>query len=121
MGGSITDPNYLTWIGGSQVDPLCSDGSCGLLGGLNPYAVLPDLLKLLTNGQTNFGELFNFQNWMAILDPASVAPDVSGAAASAVDPAGLLGGIDSTGVAADLANLFGNFGANLAPDLASMF
>jgi hypothetical protein len=90
--GFLTDPGYLAVSPGVVADPPLAE-----YGGLDPQLILPDLLAL-------FGGSAATTDFSQVLDP--------GAAAAALDPSAL---------SVDLSALLGTFGANLAPDLASLF
>jgi hypothetical protein len=90
--GFLTDPGYLAVSPGVVADPPLAE-----YGGLDPQLILPDLLAL-------FGGSAATADVSQMLDP--------GAVAAAVDPSAL---------SVDLSALLGSLGANLAPDLASVF
>jgi hypothetical protein len=86
----------LTDPGYLAVSPgVVADPPLAEFGGLDPNLILPDLLQI-------FGGSAVTTDVSQVLDPA---------AAAALDPS----------MSVDLSALLGGFGANLAPDLSSLF
>jgi hypothetical protein len=129
--GILTDPNYLNAPYSSAAD------FAPVYGGLNTNLLPTDVLTLLQDAGSNPVDPTLSTDLNTVLtdlafpgDPSALAALFGGSAAStaagATDPTTLsadlttlLGGVDPTALSTDLSTLLANFGATLAPDLAS--